>query len=114
MAGDKLLGNWTQGLNIFGDVSGSFWNFFVSLFVSLFVLQFQNFSEQFRSAEVPQQVLNPTPLNPTPALQFSESCAAETALQHSLFCSADVVFTRSCAATNEKLHCNTEKAWRAG
>ena len=55
-----------------------------------------------------QQVLNPTPLNPTPAtcnkrkaevaLQFSESCAAEVALQHSLFCSADVIFTKSCVA----------------
>ena len=38
-------------------------------------------------------------------LQFSESCTAETALQHSLFCSVDVVFTKSCAATNEKLRC---------
>ena len=44
------------------------------------------------------------------ALQFSESCAAETALQHWLFCSADAIFTRSCAATKEKLHCNIEKA----
>ena len=44
------------------------------------------------------------------ALQFSEGCAAETALQLSLFCSADVVFTRTCAATNEELHCNIEKA----
>ena len=44
------------------------------------------------------------------ALQFSESCAAETALQHSLFCSADVVFTKSCAAASEKLHCNIENA----
>ena len=46
------------------------------------------------------------------ALQFSESCAAEVALQHSLFSSADIIFTKSCAATNEnciatlrKLHC---------
>ena len=44
------------------------------------------------------------------ALQFSECCAAEVALQHSLFCSADLVFTKSCAATNEKLHCNIQKA----
>ena len=67
-----------------------------------------------------QQVLNPTPLNHTPAtfhkrktevaLQLPESCAAETALQHSLLCCADVVFTKSCAATNEKLYCNIENA----
>ena len=44
------------------------------------------------------------------ALQFSECCAAETALQHRLFCSAEVIWTRSCAAANEKLHCNIEKA----
>ena len=43
------------------------------------------------------------------ALQFSE-CCAETALQHRLFCSAEVIWTRSCAAANEKLHCNIEKA----
>ena len=44
------------------------------------------------------------------ALQFSECCAAETALQHLLFCSAEVIWTKSCAAANEKLHCNIEKA----
>ena len=44
------------------------------------------------------------------ALQFSESCAAEVALQHSLFWSAEVVSTQSCAAASEKLHCNIEKA----
>ena len=44
------------------------------------------------------------------ALQFSECCAAETALQHWLFCSAEVIWTQSCAAANEKLHCNIEKA----
>ena len=44
------------------------------------------------------------------ALQFSECCAAETALQHWLFCSAEVIGTKSCAAANEKLHCNIEKA----
>ena len=43
------------------------------------------------------------------ALQFLESCAAETALQHSLFCSADVIFTKSCAAASEKLHGNIEQ-----
>ena len=69
---------------------------------------------------VSQQVLNPTLLNPTllnmpqakteVALQFSESYAAETALQHSLFCSAEVIFTKSCAATSDKLHCNIENA----
>ena len=46
--------------------------------------------------------------NTEAALQFSESCAAAVALQHSLFCSADAVFTRSCAATSEKLRCNIE------
>ena len=44
------------------------------------------------------------------ALQFSECCAAETALQHWLFCSAEVIWTKGCAAANEKLHCNIEKA----
>ena len=40
------------------------------------------------------------------ALQVLESCAAEAAVQHLLQRSADVIFTESCAATNEKLHCN--------
>ena len=40
------------------------------------------------------------------ALQFSDCCAAEVALQHWLFCSADVIFTKSCAAASEKLQCN--------
>ena len=44
------------------------------------------------------------------ALQFSECCAAETALQHWLFCNAEVIWTKSCTAANEKLHCNIEKA----
>ena len=44
------------------------------------------------------------------ALQFSERCAAGTALQHCLFCSTEVIWTKSCAAANEKLHCNIEKA----
>ena len=43
------------------------------------------------------------------ALQFSECCAAGTALQHCLFCSAEVIWTKSCAAANEKLHRNIEK-----
>ena len=43
-------------------------------------------------------------------LKFSESCAAEVALQHSLFCNADVMFTKSYTATNQKLQCNIEKA----
>ena len=43
-------------------------------------------------------------------LQFSECCAAEVALQHWLFCSAEVIFTKSCAAASEKLQCNIEKA----
>ena len=53
----------------------------------------------------------PHPCNMAQAkLLFSESCVAEVALQHSLFCSADIVFTKSCAATSEKLHCNIETA----
>ena len=43
------------------------------------------------------------------ALQFPE-CAAEVALQHSLFCGADVILTKRCAAASEKLQCNIEKA----
>ena len=42
------------------------------------------------------------------ALQFSECLAAEIALQHWLFCSADVIMTKSCAASSEKLQCNIE------
>ena len=69
---------------------------------------------------VSQEVLNPTPLNPTlcnmpqakteVALQLLECCTSEVALQHSLFCSPEVVFTKSCAAASEKLQCNIEKA----
>ena len=44
------------------------------------------------------------------ALQLSECCAAEVALQHSLFCNAEAISTKSRAAANEKLHCNIEKA----
>ena len=47
---------------------------------------------------------------PQAKTEFLECCAAETALQHSLFCSADVICTKSCAAANEKLHCNIEIA----
>ena len=43
------------------------------------------------------------------ALQFLESCAAETALQQSLFCNADVIFTKGCAATRKKLHATLKK-----
>ena len=52
---------------------------------------------------------NMPPVKTEVALQFSESCAAEVALQHLLFCSADAIFTKSCAATNEKLRCHIEK-----
>ena len=44
------------------------------------------------------------------ALQFSECCAAETALQHWLFCSADATLTKTCAAASERLQRNIEKA----
>ena len=74
------------------------------IWMRLFYLQLRSFYVQ--------QVLNPTPLNPAPvtchkwktevALQFSESCAAETIPQHSLFCSADLVFY-------QKLRCNKRK-----
>ena len=66
------------------------------------------------------QSANPKPHSSTPplqhatsetkvALQFLEYCAAEVALQQSLFCNAEVISTKSCAATNEKLYCNFEK-----
>ena len=78
-----------------------------------------------RSSEtcLDQQVLNPTPLDPTPAtyqqaktevaLQCSETYAAEVALQHSLFCTADIPFykklhckkRKACIATSKKLRC---------
>ena len=44
------------------------------------------------------------------ALQFSECCAAEVALQHSLFYSVEVISTKNCTAANEKLHCNFKEA----
>ena len=66
-----------------------------------------------------QQVLNPAPSKSNPcnmpqakaedALQSSKRCAAEVALQQSLFCSADAISNISCAATNERLHCNIQK-----
>ena len=40
---------------------------------------------------------------------FRHSCTAEVSLQHSLFCSANVILTKSCAATNKHLHCNIDK-----
>ena len=43
------------------------------------------------------------------ALQFSECCAAETALQHWLFCSAEVIWTKSCAAANENCTATSKK-----
>ena len=44
------------------------------------------------------------------ALQFSKRCAAEVALQHGFFCSADIILTKSCAAASKKMQCNIEKA----
>ena len=77
-----------------------------------------NFRIKVRSADSASP--KPHPSKPHPcnqpqaktevALQFSECCAAETALQHRLFCNAEVIWTRGCAAANEKLHCNIEKA----
>ena len=67
-----------------------------------------------------QQVLNPTPLNPTPATchkrkrklrcSFRSAALQKTALQHWLFCNAEVIWPKSCAAAYAKLHCNIEKA----
>ena len=71
--------------------------------------------EVYRSASPKPHPSKPHPCH-TPqaktevALQFSECCAAEVALQHWLFCNADVILTKSCAATTEKLHRNIEKA----
>ena len=53
---------------------------------------------------------NMPPAKTEVALQFSECCAAEVALQHWLFCSAHVILTKSCAAASENLQCNIEKA----
>ena len=63
-----------------------------------------------------QQVPNPKPLNPTPATchQQNRTCAA---IFGKLYCKCCVTFlhcrhhfhTKSCAATNEKLHCTIEK-----
>ena len=69
----------------------------------------------FRSASPKPHPSKPRPCNMPQArtevaLRFSGCCAAETALQHWLFCSAEVIWTKSCAAANEKLHCNIEKA----
>ena len=67
-----------------------------------------------------QEVLNPTHLNPTPAtcgmpqarsevaLQFSECCAAEVALQHSLFCSGGH-FRQKLCCSKRKLQCSIVK-----
>ena len=70
-----------------------------------------------------REVLNPTPSKPhlcnMPqakmefALQSSESCTAEVALQYSLFCSADILSTKSCAVISKKLQRYIEKLrWR--
>ena len=48
------------------------------------------------------------------ALQFSECCAAEVALQHWLFCSADLIFTQKLRCNKWKLHCNIQKSCVAG
>ena len=45
---------------------------------------------------------------------FSECCAAETALQHWLFCSAEVIWTKSCTAANEKTALQHRKNCVAG
>ena len=71
--------------------------------------------EHLKSASPKPYPSKPHPCNmPTTktevALQLSERCAAEVALQHLLFRNADVIFTKTCAATNEKLRCNIEKA----
>ena len=83
--------------------------------VLCFVIICHKFSEI-----VVEEVLHPHPSKPHPrnmpqaktevALQFSESCAAKVGLQHSLFCIAEVNFTKSCAAASENLQCNIEKA----
>ena len=77
----------------------------------------EHFHEYFRGISASPR---PHPSKPHPcnlqqaktevALQFSECCAAEVALQHWLFCNADVILTKSCAAASEKPQCNIEKA----
>ena len=71
-------------------------------------------------SNISQQVLNPTPLNPAPATchkrkrklrcSFRNAALQKLHCQHCLFCSTEVIWTKSCAAANEKLHCNIEKA----
>ena len=69
-----------------------------------------------------QEVLNSTPLNPTPATSHKRkrklSCSFRNAALQKLHCnitllqtaSAEVVLIKSCAAASKKLQCNIEKA----
>ena len=82
--------------------------------IILFMLENVNPGGQSSASPKPDPS-KPHPCNMPPAktevaLQFPECCAAETALQHWLFCSAEAILTKSCAAANEKLHCNIAKA----
>ena len=64
--------------------------------------------ELFQSGGWPENCLTQAKTEVAP--QFLDSCAAEVALQQCLFCSADGILTKSCAAASEKLQCNIEKA----
>ena len=67
-----------------------------------------------------QQVLNPTPLNPTPATCHERKrklrCNFRNAAQQKLHCNIGfsavrmLFLTKSCAAASKKLQCNIEKA----
>ena len=107
-----------------GGGGGGVYNFFLDhpsragCFLKSTVPAFSKFSElAFLSASPKPYPSKPHPCNMPPAktevaLQFSECCAAEVALQHWLFCSADVILTKSCAATMQ--HCKSCVAgkWR--
>ena len=70
----------------------------------------QSLSKSYKPHPSKPHPCNMPPATTDVALQFLECCAEEVALQHSLFCSADVILTKSCAAANETLHCNIAKA----
>ena len=64
--------------------------------------------------------VNPTHLNPTPATchkrkrkllcNFRNAALQKLHCNFSIFCSAEVILTKSCAAASENLQCNIEKA----
>ena len=71
-------------------------------------------ASDFKSASPKPHPSKPPPCNMPQAktevaLQFSECCAAEVVLQHWLFCSANVLLTKSCAAASENCSATLKK-----